>query len=150
MVTPMIRPRNFLELGPSHRNDLPIWCPHHMVVSISGGTPKSSIFMGFSLINHPAMGAPPWRAGPPHINHHGFEALGTPATFWTYGARRSLEFWDPSARRAHGATAPLAARAAGALGRGSPGQSAGAGRRRWKSTGKRWEEGEDVSETTLW
>jgi hypothetical protein len=27
-----------------------------MVVSINGGTPKSSILIGFSLINHPAIG----------------------------------------------------------------------------------------------
>ena len=31
----------------------------HTVVSINGGTPKSSILIGFSLINHPAVGVPP-------------------------------------------------------------------------------------------
>ena len=29
-------------------------------VSINGGTPNSSILKGFSLINHPAIGVPPW------------------------------------------------------------------------------------------
>ena len=29
-----------------------------MEVSINGGTPKSSIFMGFSIINHPFLGTP--------------------------------------------------------------------------------------------
>ena len=33
---------------------------HYMGVSISGGTPKSSILMGYSLINHPAIGIPPF------------------------------------------------------------------------------------------
>ena len=32
---------------------------HHMVVSINGGTSKSSMLIGFSLINHPAIGVPP-------------------------------------------------------------------------------------------
>ena len=31
---------------------------HHMEVSINGGTPKSSILMGFSLINQPFWGSP--------------------------------------------------------------------------------------------
>ena len=30
-----------------------------MVVSINGGTSKSSMLIGFSLINHPAIGVPP-------------------------------------------------------------------------------------------
>ena len=30
----------------------------HMEVSINGGTPKSSIFMGFSIINHHFLGTP--------------------------------------------------------------------------------------------
>jgi len=35
-------------------------------VSINGGTPKSSIWIGFSLIiNHPAIGVPPWLWKPP-------------------------------------------------------------------------------------
>ena len=31
-----------------------------MGVSTDGGTPKSSILLGFSFINYPAMGFPPW------------------------------------------------------------------------------------------
>ena len=34
--------------------------PHHVGVSIHGGTPKSSVFYGMSLTNHPAIGAPSW------------------------------------------------------------------------------------------
>ena len=30
-----------------------------MEVSLSGGTPRSSILLGFSMINHPAIGDPP-------------------------------------------------------------------------------------------
>ena len=40
-------------------------CMHgHMGVSINGGTPKSSIFMGFSIVNHPFWGTPIF--GNPH------------------------------------------------------------------------------------
>ena len=39
-----------------------------MEVFINGGTPKSSIFMGVSLINHPAMGYP-HDYGNPHPTH---------------------------------------------------------------------------------
>ena len=35
-------------------------------VSWNRGTPKSSIWMGFSLINHPAIGVPPWLWNPPN------------------------------------------------------------------------------------
>ena len=35
-----------------------------MGVSIKGGTPKSSTLMGFSHINHPAIGAPPFMETP--------------------------------------------------------------------------------------
>ena len=31
-----------------------------MVVSINGGTPKSSIKRGFYIISHPAIGVPQW------------------------------------------------------------------------------------------
>ena len=31
---------------------------NHMGVSVNGGTPKSSIFIGFSIMNHPFWGAP--------------------------------------------------------------------------------------------
>ena len=35
-------------------------------VSINGATHKSSILDGFSLINHPFIGIPPWPWKPPH------------------------------------------------------------------------------------
>ena len=31
---------------------------YHMDVSVNGGTPKSSILIGFSIINHPFWGTP--------------------------------------------------------------------------------------------
>ena len=37
------------------------------VVSWNGGTPKSSIIMWCSLINHPAMGVSPWLWKPPYL-----------------------------------------------------------------------------------
>ena len=37
----------------------------HMGVSINGGNPKSSISKGFSLINHPLVGVPPFMEPPP-------------------------------------------------------------------------------------
>ena len=37
----------------------------HMVVSCNGGTPKSSIFMGFSPMTHPFWGTPIY--GKPHV-----------------------------------------------------------------------------------
>ena len=40
----------------------------HMGLSIHGGTPKSSILMGFSIINHPFRGYPHlWKPPYPHI-----------------------------------------------------------------------------------
>ena len=33
---------------------------HTLGVSINGGTPESSVLKGFSLINYPAMGVPPF------------------------------------------------------------------------------------------
>ena len=36
----------------------------YMRVSINGGTPKSSTLIGFSLINHPAIGVPPFMETP--------------------------------------------------------------------------------------
>jgi hypothetical protein len=38
-----------------------------MEVSWNGGTPKSSILIGFSIINHPAIGVPPWQWKPPYV-----------------------------------------------------------------------------------
>ena len=32
-----------------------------------GGTSKSSILIGFSIINHPAIGVPPWQWKPPYV-----------------------------------------------------------------------------------
>ena len=42
------------------------YCFNHMEVSWNGGTSKSSIFIGFSIINHPILGTP--ISGNPHIN----------------------------------------------------------------------------------
>ena len=39
--------------------------PPHMGVSENGGTPQSSIFIGFSITNHPFWGTPIF--GNPHI-----------------------------------------------------------------------------------
>ena len=34
------------------------WINMYMGVSVNGGTPKSSILIGFSIINHPFWGTP--------------------------------------------------------------------------------------------
>ena len=48
----------------------------YLVVSINGGTPRSSILIGFSLVNHPAIGVPPWLWNPPHVaSHHLVDCL---------------------------------------------------------------------------
>ena len=49
--------------------------PPHMGVSENSGTPKSSIFIGFSIINHPFWGTPIF--GNPHI-----AASGVSHTVW--------------------------------------------------------------------
>ena len=43
----------------------------YLGVSINGGTPKSSIFIGVSLINHPFWGTPPLRKPPFRTLGHG-------------------------------------------------------------------------------
>ena len=39
-----------------------------MGVSLNGGTPKSSILIGFSIINHPFWWFPPYFRKPPYSN----------------------------------------------------------------------------------
>ena len=51
------RPRLGIFTGISHRI--------HVDVSVNGGTPKSSILIGFSIINHPFWGTPIF--GNPHV-----------------------------------------------------------------------------------
>ena len=46
-----------------------------MDVSLNGGTPKSSIFIGFSIINHPFWGTPIFGNPQMMINHSGTQYI---------------------------------------------------------------------------
>ena len=54
------------------------WIPGHMVVSWNRGTPKTSILMGFSLINHPFGGTSIY--GNPHIGSISFLGSRSPSS----------------------------------------------------------------------
>ena len=54
--------RNHKRNSTLHEQGVRVFFPNkHMEVSWNGGTPKSSILMGFSLINHPIWGYPQFR-----------------------------------------------------------------------------------------
>ena len=61
--------------GPNGRRELFLFFETYIDVSENGGTPKSSILIGFSIVNHPFWGTPIF--GNPHI--------------WRTGKRHSLK-----------------------------------------------------------
>ena len=58
-----------------------------MGVSLNGGTPKSSILIGFSIINHPVWGTPIF--GNTHIHIGRFRFISFHLEFWFRGVSGS-------------------------------------------------------------
>ena len=59
------------------------------------GTPKSSILIGFSTINHPAIGVPPWLWKPPSHENLGIEAVKLGHEMSTRNLHRNLGVNQP-------------------------------------------------------